>query len=411
MPYATATTPFTGDNNIADFMENVWLPFARDDCKWADNQAPSPNGAGTSANQIWTHRVDRGGSPTADLSPFTPKPPYGFFHTDGNQMAHYTGSGIDLTKQGWNQPGNPNNYWNLAGVEAAADLSSFTYINGRGILTNNIVGTFQKYWLFSDAEGRYIHCVIQPRAREYRHFHIGLLDALHPELNPDSFYISGHFWDSLYSNLTSQSGGGGNTEMEHSPYSNAGIRDGGHRTLTMQSPDGTESFGLPKAEWAGQWLYLPGLNAGYDFYVLDQRDDISRPSGALKTDGLSPQGEGVAIPSNYGHCQTNAYGQGLGDALFRSDKTFTSNTNSLVPILIGAQVTFSALTRLGVVAQIPDVYRINMRDYSAGEEITVGSDTYVVFPLINDDAANVLDGEGYSAYEGLAYKKITATVP
>jgi hypothetical protein len=57
------------------------------------------------------------------------------------------------------------------------------------------------------------------------------------------------------------------------------------------------------------------------------------------------------------------------------------------------------------------MFRINMRDYSPGEEITVGSDTYVVFPVINDDAANALTGEGYSGYEGWAYKKITDAVP
>ena len=93
MPYATATTPFTGDNDLNDFMQNVWIPFARDDCKWADNQAPTTSPEG---NRYWTHRVDRGGSPIAPLSPFTPKAPYIFFEVsdDGRHMAHYTGSGI-----------------------------------------------------------------------------------------------------------------------------------------------------------------------------------------------------------------------------------------------------------------------------------------------------------------------------
>lgn len=405
MPYATGTTPFTGDNDIADFMENVWLPFARDDCKWADNQAPSPNGAGTSANKVWTHRVDRGNSPTADLSPFTPKPPYVFFETNGKQMAHYTGDGIDLTVDSYQQPNNPNNYWGLAGVEAAADLSTYTYINGRGILTNNIVGTFQKYWLFSDAEGTYIHCVIQPRAREYRHFHVGLLQGLHPELSPDSFYVTGHFWDSLYSNLTSDAGGGDN-EDEHAPYV-AGNRDPGHRFCFHCQAEGTESFGLPKNDWVGTWFYIPGYTA-QSWFRPTETENLTSARGTLAANRASPD---QTYPSSYGVANTNFYGNGLGSTLWWADKTFTSNTNSLVPIYVAINVSFASANRWGVVAQIPDTFRINMRDYAPGEEISVGSDTYVVFPVINDDAANCLDGEGYSGYEGIAYKKVTATVP
>jgi len=406
MPYATATTPFTGDNDITDFMTNVWIPFARDDCKWADNQAPTTS---PSRNRFWTHRVERGGSPVADLSPFTPKPPYAFFETFGDQMAHYTGSGIDTTKESWNQPGNPNNYWNIESVDATSGLK---YINGRGIITNDIIGTFQKYWLFSDAEGRYIHCVIQPRAREYRHFHIGLFNALHPELDPDCFYVTGHFWNLLYSRLTSHNSAGDNGN-EHAPYQ-AGNRDGGHRIPFVNQSEGTEAFGLPNPAWRHSFYYMPGVFAGSpntDWFTGIESTSVTTDRGSLKDDGLSPRGEGVAIPPYYGVAQTNAYSSQLGGTLWWADKTFTSNTNSLVPIYVACNTVFSGLNRFGVLAQVPDVYRINMRDYAPGEEITVGSDTYVVFPVINDDAANCQDGEGYSGYEGLAYKKITATVP
>jgi hypothetical protein len=57
---------------------------------------------------------------------------------------------------------------------------------------------------------------------------------------------------------------------------------------------------------------------------------------------------------------------------------------------------------------VPDVFRVNMKSLDAEQEITVGSDTYTVFPLINNDANNTLSNEGYSGYEGLAYRKITA---
>lgn len=402
MPYATGTTPFTGDNDITDFMTNVYVPFARDDCKWSDNQAP----VSSPANRFWLHRVERGGSPIATLSPFTPKPPYIFFETNGYQMAHYTGSGIDTTLDSHNQPGNPNNYWDLAGLQAAADLSTYTYINGRGILTQNLVGTFQKYWLFSNETGDYIHCVIQPRAREYRHFHIGLLTPMHPELPEGSFYITGHFWDSLYANLTSDTGADQRNFQEHQPYI-TGNRDPGHRIAFHQQAEGAESFGLPKTDWVGTLLYIPGYTTETWFRPTES-DLLTTARGSIAANRASPD---QTDPGPYGVCNLNGYGNGLGATLWAADKTFTSNTNSLVPIFAAVNVSFASLNRFGVVAQIPDMYRVNMRDYSPGEEIAVGSDTYVVFPVINDDAANALTGEGYSGYEGWAYKKITATVP
>ena len=112
----------------------------------------------------------------------------------------------------------------------------------------------------------------------------------------------------------------------------------------------------------------------------------------------------------YGQCEVSGFGDGLGEILFSADRTFTSNAVPLIPIYVGANVLFASIPRMGVVAQIPDVFRINMANLAAEEEITVGSDTYVVFPLINKDSANVLAGEGYSGYEGLAYKKITDAV-
>ena len=108
----------------------------------------------------------------------------------------------------------------------------------------------------------------------------------------------------------------------------------------------------------------------------------------------------------FGLCNVSGNPDGLGVNLYNSDRTFTSNATPLIPIYVGANIDFAGDIRMGVVAQVPDVFRINMRNLAPEQELVVGSDTYTVFPLINDDATNVLAGEGYSAWEGLAYKKI-----
>ena len=64
--------------------------------------------------------------------------------------------------------------------------------------------------------------------------------------------------------------------------------------------------------------------------------------------------------------------------------------------------------RIAPVAQVPDLFRVNMSSLDPEQEISIGSDTYVVFPMTNKDSQNTLDNEGYTGFEGLAYKKITA---
>ena len=112
MPFETGTTPFTGDNDITDFLTNILIPFARDDVKWSDNQAPvrSPEVAAPEG-EFWLSRVERAGSPGADVSPFTTKPPYVEWRTDesGDHLMTFTSFGFDDTQEAYDQPNNPMN--------------------------------------------------------------------------------------------------------------------------------------------------------------------------------------------------------------------------------------------------------------------------------------------------------------
>ncbi|MDX1488564.1 MAG: hypothetical protein R3268_10210, partial [Acidiferrobacterales bacterium] len=52
--------------------------------------------------------------------------------------------------------------------------------------------------------------------------------------------------------------------------------------------------------------------------------------------------------------------------------------------------------------QMPDVRGINIRHYVGGDEITVGADTWTVFPTREKG-----QGTNATAYQGIAYKKVT----
>jgi hypothetical protein len=423
MPFETGTTPFTGDNNFADFMTNVYIPFARDDVLWSDNQAPilSPEVAAPEG-EFWLSRVQRVGSPSAEASPYTTQAPYVFWRTDvtGEHVMTFTGFGVDDTQECFDQPNNP---MNCPAAQASPQLGDFEVYKidygpgssvapSRCIVSNEMTGTYDKYWLFADTDGRYVHCVIKQSNRQYRHFHVGLITPLHPDLDPESFYVTGQFWDQLgASQLTTDPNSIVPTvNGEHAPYD-----------TTHRHPFGNSSFGNEldnssqlRMQLGGNWLYMPGLVQHSPEVVWFK----TTPSDALtwfdrtgdnvrKHIGDVNNATGAV---EFGCAEITGFGGGLGEILFSADRTFTSNAVPLIPIYVGANVTFASIPRMGVVGQIPDVFRINMANLAAEEEITVGTDTYVVFPLINKDSANVLANEGYSGYEGLAYKKITDPV-
>lgn len=391
MPFATDVTPFTGDDDIADFMNDVYADFAVNTMGWV-NSAPA---LGTHPDQeFWFHRG----------SGVTPAPPYAFYRTGANDMHIFSGTGVDTGEEIYDQPGNPMN----CPLTAGFDTSPTSLAALRCLFINDIVGPFQAYWLFGPTDASYIHCVVKVSSRQYRHFHVGLLSGLHSDLDAASFYVTGHFWGML--DPDAHHDGLAATQGEHAPYNQV------HRTPFGCNDRGNDTIG-PFAQFRGQWIYAPGLNDGngpsgedIDWYHMIGKDDLTS-QGHFGT--ISKPVGGVNSANNaviFGVGAISGYADGLGACLFSADRTFSSNAVPLIPIYVGVNVPFAADDRLGVIAQVPDVFRVNMRSLSAEQEITVGGDTYVVFPLMNKDSENTLDGEGYSGYEGLAYKKIVAAV-
>lgn len=491
MPHQTASGTWTGQDDLGDFMLDVWLPFARDLCNWVDNQAPV---VGTRPEvEVWTHR----GTPGAPESPFY------FVHTLAQHLQIFTGSDIDLTQEIFDQPNNP--------AMTPSNLS-FT-ISGSGnvgtalrcLFINSMTGPYDAYWLFADTTGEYIHCVVKVNSRQYRHFHIGRLRQIDggPDLDPRSFYVTSHFWSSLDPEaLNYPTTGFANEEL--GPYSSnhqipfrmhagsnqngsfgtampntlpscllympglhpirvtaAAVNNGGtghavNDIITVDLDDGVYAGegtaatlrvtaetggvidsvsvetagnyerqtgdgelnpvpGIPQASTTGT-----GVGATFDltfdgwvFYRTAPQDGlqiIGSPAQKSGDGGVTPIIGDVMIRSRIGCAQCNSYDGGLGSILFMADRNFTANANILVPIQITAAFDFGGDVRQGIVAEVPDMFRINMRDYSPEQTIVVGGENYIVFPMINSDSQNTVAGEGYSGYEGIAYRVETDPV-
>ncbi|TFH66001.1 MAG: hypothetical protein E4G91_00380 [Candidatus Zixiibacteriota bacterium] len=323
----------------------------------------------------------------------------------------FTGTSMDFTEEAFDQPDNPMSHPpdTAYTIADSAQLSSL-----RCMIINELQGTYSKYWMFSNDTGDYIHCVIKVATRHYRHFHVGLLTPLHPDLDVAAFYVTSQFWEQLDPTALSsqQSGSSPAANAEHDPYSTF------HRNPFWASASGneTDGAGIQRMQFSPAWYHMPGIaeNSPEIIWFKPQKGDAldvqTEQSMAIRTSVISsPNAKNVNAATDsviFGIAHVSGSPDGLGSNLFRADRTFTSNAVPLIPLYVGANNTFAGAERLGVVAQIPDVFRINMRDIAAEQELTVGSDIYTCFPLINDDAVNVLAGEGYSGYEGLAYKKI-----
>ena len=175
----------------------------------------------------------------------------------------------------------------------------------------------------------------------------------------------------------------------------------------------------------GSWHYVPGYGTeGYDWWFPTGQHEIppnesgsvlgrarnsagnfNDVSPVVKTSGDVNNGSDVV---SFGSGMISGYDKSLGTIPWSCEPSFTSDGIAFQPIILLLPSTLLGAMRWAPVARVPDIYRVNMKSLDAEQEITVGSDTYTVFPMINKDSANTLENEGYSGYEGLAYKKITA---
>jgi len=480
-----------GDDDLGDFMLDRWLPFAVTSCNWVANRAPV---VGTRPEvEVWTHRGTVG----------TPASPYYFAHTKADSLQQFTGDDVDTGQEIFDQPNNPANapYNSSFFVPASGSISP----NMRCQIMNSVAGPYAGYWLFADTTGEYIHAVLKVNSRQYRHFHVGRIRQIDGgvDIDPESFYVTSHFWSSLDPNpLNFPISAQANEELapyqaaHHVPFRNvigtgangsfgqampanaptawfyipglfpiqvsaASVNAGGTghavddiitvaltdgvyagagtaATLRVTAVSGGVITGV-SVETPGDYDRQPGdgntnpvtgiaqasttgagVNAtfdltfiGYKFFQPANQAELQVTSSPLQKSndgGVTTAVGDVMIRSRVGCAQTNYYDQGLGSILFAADRNFTANANVLVPIYIAVNFDFQSDTRLGIVGQVPDVFRVNMRDYAPEQTITVQGNDYKVFPLINNDSVNTLAGEGYSAYEGLAYRVETGAV-
>ena len=228
-------------------------------------------------------------------------------------------------------------------------------------------GPFATYHFFeNDASPAYIHIIVQVSAGVFRHFGFGELDKIGDWTGGE--YCYGHYMD----NLPNQTAVDPRTSMLFDGLNTENPVNFGQRNATMHVE------GLPGMGGSDKWGCIFGSRT---------------LSLASDTDGN-------------GNSLTRLLGGFRGGPIARAWAEFDgSNSVGFVPMYpINVWHHEDSTSRIRLLGSMADVRGVSLRNFEAEEEVTIGSDTWVLFPSGRKTADNVTNR---TYLQGIAYKKVT----
>lgn len=258
------------------------------------------------------------------------------------QSTGFTGSGTA-----------PGNHTGDSGQGVVSNTNA-TIATGRHVALDNDTNN---YWFFES--DTYLHAVVEVTSGVFAHFGMGILSKF------------GDNWT------------------------------GGEYAYGVKQGSLVASNGAIDA--AGSYL-LDGLTSNSNVAFMASLKMSGIPNQGASTWGVV--GGAITTPGNDrgGSARSKVYGGYRANTMARAfGRIGSSNAQGLVPgypITCFAQTSTSDLYYLG---SMPDVRGINMQYYVAGDEVTIGGDTWVIFPSRQKSEFNTAG----SKYQGIMYKKVT----
>jgi len=361
-------------SNMDGFIFDKWQPFA-EEFGFVTNQAPV---VGSAPNrELWTYRGSAG-SPDPTLAPLC------FFRTKDDALFMFTGLDENTLEDLYDQPDNPCNGPDTTAFNSDWASTIPTNMDCPVVNAADPGGAWSGHHLFTDGDSgtdaTYIHAVIQISTRVWRHFHVGRLQKYGTWVGGN--YMFGHFHRQDAAEITN-------------PYNSTHIEPFGGIRADNASSGPLKAGSLHVEGFAGS-----GSNNAI-IWMVSTVLGIARAAVVSKTTGNVNGG-----PYDVGHFKVMNYASHLGGGLQIIAKSLLANASPLVPMHVFGKFEFNATDSWGALGTIPDVFRVNMQDFTPGETITIGTDDYVIFPVINSDIINTVNGDEYTGYEGYAYKVI-----
>lgn len=224
-------------------------------------------------------------------------------------------------------------------------------------------GIFPSYHLFADdVDQDYIHVVVEATTGMFRHFGFGLLDKFGDNWTGGE-YLYGHYHDIATTAIA--------TDPNHQTLLDAlGGSGDVIRAGTVRIASGLANQG------AAVW----GVSAAL-------------ASASLLTDSASNVRRQI-----HGGYRAGIEARGFGNVIGNS-------SSGVVPLYsIPAYYRDPNNARVYLLGYMPDIRAFNTRNFEPGEEVTVGSDTWVMFPVSIKTTASVAYR---SLYSGIAYRKVS----
>lgn len=227
-------------------------------------------------------------------------------------------------------------------------------------------GPFPSYHFFADdtAPRDYIHVAVQPESGLYRHFGFGSLVKFGDNWTGGE-YVYGH-------------------DMS---------------TATNAPPDNVlHNCFLDGLATAGSLQIARSATVRIASGLLNQGAAVWGVSNAAASASLGTDTAGNVRRQIHGGFRAGMEARGFGNPI-------GSLSSGIVPLYsIGAYYRDPTASRVQLLGYMPDVRALNIRNFSPEEEVTIGSDTWVVFPFSRRTTANVLNR---SAFSGVAYRKVS----
>lgn len=223
-------------------------------------------------------------------------------------------------------------------------------------------GPFASYHFFTDTTTEtYIHVVVEATSGMFRHFGFGSL-AKFGDNWVGGEYVYGHYMDT------------GTTSVATDPD---------HQTLL-------DGIGATQARLRGGTVRIASG-------LANQGAAIWGVSAVLATASLLTDTAGNIRQQIHGGFRTGLEANGFGNSAGNS-------ASGVIPMYsISAYYRDPNNPRVYLLGYMPDVRAVNVRNFEAGQEVTVGTDTWVMFPLSIRSTAAVANR---SQYSGIAYRKL-----
>lgn len=262
------------------------------------------------------------------------------------------------------------------GIEVATSTARHGQVVGSTHIQTNFPTTpFENYWFFES--DFYAHGVVEVGTGIFRHFGMGRLVKTGKWYGGEYYY--GNVWQQ------------GASFIETPLYN--------QHTCGL---DGATSFASSSPVVYGKLINLA------PFPDLAGRQSPESAWHAFNTSGDVGAGIGFdADGRDRGGLSGNGPRSGPYHILFQNGYSKFNGFRPMYPIFVHTWYASSNPDNMYPLGYQPDVRSISLEgNLLPGDEFTIGSDTWIAFPIARRRETQVLDNTEYSGFLGLAYKKV-----